>query len=112
MNRYKGQGEFMKLKAKGEWIRNTYCVKNVFPFVQGVLYYTAVRDSQQLGGPPSVRFIHALDARALVLQKEGSKIFFYEMTMSSSQSAMHLWKTASFIRCIAGWRGHFSHFTC
>lgn len=56
----------MKLKDKGELIRNTYRVKNVFPFVQGVLYYTDLLDREHPVGPPSVRFIHALDARALV----------------------------------------------
>ncbi len=55
----------MKLKDKGELIRNTYRVKKVFPFVQGVLYYTDLLDREH---PvlPSVRFIHALDARALM----------------------------------------------
>jgi tetratricopeptide (TPR) repeat protein len=75
----------MKIRQKGEWIRDTYEVLNVFPFVQGVLYYTQVsgeKDGEE-EAPRRTRFIHALDVRYLnrnaklntVLKRDRSAFF-------------------------------------
>jgi serine/threonine protein kinase len=57
----------MLMKEKGEWIRESYEVIQAFPFVQGVLYYTAYRnrnEAESEGEPVRTRFVQALDARA------------------------------------------------
>lgn len=56
----------MKMKQKGERIRDTFRVLQTFPFVQGALYYTEVAPPRQ-GGETSLslptRFLHGLDIR-------------------------------------------------
>lgn len=51
-----------EFKKKGEKIQGKYQIINVFPFVEGVLYYTTVKkDGQQDTG--QTRFIHAVEMK-------------------------------------------------
>lgn len=53
----------MKMKQKGERIRDTFRVLQAFPFVQGVLYYAEVvpRQGGDTSAPLPTRFLHGLD---------------------------------------------------
>lgn len=55
----------MKMKKKGERIRDLYRVLQAFPFIQGILYYTEVepQTAQGSAGPLPTRFLHGLDVR-------------------------------------------------
>ncbi|SMO76178.1 tetratricopeptide repeat protein [Melghirimyces algeriensis] len=50
----------MKMKRKDEWIRDTFQVLNVYPFVLGALYYVRIHSPTQ-HSMGQTRFIHALD---------------------------------------------------
>lgn len=61
----------MEFKQKGESIRGKYQVLNAFPFVEGVLYFTALTDSDQAdSSAPSTRFIHALKLKKQMSELE------------------------------------------
>lgn len=69
-----------EFKKKGEWIREKYEVLSVFPFVEGVLYYTALKNEAE---EVSTRFIHAVTLEAKPqeselnqLKKRNSEVFF------------------------------------
>ncbi len=68
-----------EFKKKGEWIRGEYEVLSVFPFVEGVLYYTALKKD----GEESTRFVHAVklkdkprESELNQLKKRNSEVFF------------------------------------
>ncbi|MBA4603011.1 tetratricopeptide repeat protein [Thermoactinomyces mirandus] len=69
-----------EFKKKGESIQGKYEVLSVFPFVEGVLYYTALKKE---GEEVSTRFIHAVtlenkprESELNELKKRNSEVFF------------------------------------
>ena len=69
-----------EFKQKGERIRGTYEVLSVFPFVEGVLYFTSVKKDGEEG---STRFIHAVRLKNQPeeyeldeLKKRNNEVFF------------------------------------
>lgn len=69
-----------EFKKKGDWIQGKYEVLSVFPFVEGVLYYTALKKE---GEEVSTRFIHAVklkdqprESEFNQLKKRNSEVFF------------------------------------
>jgi tetratricopeptide (TPR) repeat protein len=69
-----------EFKQKGERIRGSYEVLSVFPFVEGVLYFTSVKKEAEEG---TTRFIHAVKLKTQPeeheleeLKKRNSEVFF------------------------------------